>query len=297
MSPIELLSRIQHLAQPLEVRPTGVEPRLQQLDGIRAVVFDIYGTLIISGSGDVGTATASPKPAALTEAATQLGITIPGDASSWVERFHALIVEQQDELRSAGTRYPEIEIRKTWSQLIEESGAASEADWSPELTEQLAVEYEMRVNPTWPMPSASDCLSGLKEQGLVLGVVSNAQFFTPVVMHALFGASLEEMGFQNDRLVYSFAHLKAKPGEFLYQQSGDRLAEDGISSSEILYVGNDMLNDITPAHALGFRTALFAGDARSLRLREKDERVAGITPDLVLTDLAQILHCVLGRRN
>ena len=71
----------------------------------------------------------------------------------------------------------------------------------------------------------------------------------------------------------------------------------GISAAEALYVGNDMLNDITPAHALGFRTALFAGDARSLRLRENDERVAGIEPDLVLTDLAQILHCVLGRRN
>lgn len=293
MSPLKLVSRIQHLAMPLDVRPTDTAARLQPLDGIRAVVFDIYGTLIISGSGDVGTATASPKPAALTEAAAELGITIPGDASLWVERFHALILEQQNQLRAAGTQYPEIEIRKTWDQLIEE---ACGTGWPSELTEQLAVEYEMRVNPTWPMPSASDCLSGLRERELVLGIVSNAQFFTPLVMHALFGSSLEEMGFHSDRLIYSFAHLKAKPGEFLYQRIRDRLTEDGISAAQVLYVGNDMLNDITPAHALGFRTALFAGDARSLRLREKDERVVGIEPDLVLTDLAQILHCVLGRR-
>ena len=41
-----------------EMRPleTHVEPRLQQLPGMKAVVFDIYGTLVISGSGDVGSA-------------------------------------------------------------------------------------------------------------------------------------------------------------------------------------------------------------------------------------------------
>ena len=37
--------------QPVE---THVEPRLQKISGIKAVVFDIYGTLVISGSGDVG---------------------------------------------------------------------------------------------------------------------------------------------------------------------------------------------------------------------------------------------------
>ena len=35
---------------------THVESRLQRLPGIKAVLFDIYGTLVISGSGDVGSA-------------------------------------------------------------------------------------------------------------------------------------------------------------------------------------------------------------------------------------------------
>ena len=49
-----------------------------------------------------------------------------------------------------------------------------------------------------------------------------------------------------------------------------------------------MLNDILPATKCGFRTALFAGDARSLRLRDQDSRVADITPDIIATDLAQL---------
>ena len=52
-----------------------------------------------------------------------------------------------------------------------------------------------------------------------------------------------------------------------------------------------MRNDIAPAAALGFRTALFAGDRRSLRLREED--ALGVTPDAIITSLDQIAS-VLG---
>ncbi|MCL1812348.1 MAG: hypothetical protein FWG29_02365, partial [Treponema sp.] len=52
-----------------------------------------------------------------------------------------------------------------------------------------------------------------------------------------------------------------------------------------LYIGNDMKNDITGAAGEGFTTALFAGDRRSLRLREDDPACAGKRPDMVLRDL------------
>ncbi len=42
--------------QPLEPLETDVVAELQSLPAVRAVVFDIYGTLVISGSGDVGSA-------------------------------------------------------------------------------------------------------------------------------------------------------------------------------------------------------------------------------------------------
>jgi putative hydrolase of the HAD superfamily len=50
-----------------------------------------------------------------------------------------------------------------------------------------------------------------------------------------------------------------------------------------------MLNDIYPAHKLGFQTALFAGDARSLRLRADDSRCLNLSADLILTDLGQLI--------
>ena len=50
-----------------------------------------------------------------------------------------------------------------------------------------------------------------------------------------------------------------------------------------------MLNDIAAAETVGFQTALFAGDQRSLRWRRDDMRVQGITPKTVVTQLSQLI--------
>jgi putative hydrolase of the HAD superfamily len=53
-----------------------------------------------------------------------------------------------------------------------------------------------------------------------------------------------------------------------------------------------MLNDIYPAKMVGFKAGLFAGDARSLRLRENHPKCQNLFADLVITDLVQILDLV-----
>jgi len=69
----------------------------------------------------------------------------------------------------------------------------------------------------------------------------------------------------------------------------EKLEKMDISPHSVLYVGNDMLNDIYPAKTAGFKTALFAGDARSLRLRENHPQCKDLSPDIIITDLIQIL--------
>jgi len=99
------------------------------------------------------------------------------------------------------------------------------------------------------------------------------------------------LGFAPDLQVYSYQHGRAKPSRELYRLAADALQRRGIAAERAVYVGNDMRNDIAPAARLGFRTALFAGDARSLRRREGDPLCAGVVPDLVVTDLIDLLHC------
>jgi len=284
-----------NLAQPLTPIPSGETPQLQKLKAVRCVLFDLYGTLLVSGSGEVGTK-AAPSDAALAKAFRAVGLQTsvpPGEA---LRCFYQTIDSMHDELRRAGRDWPEIDVREVWSRVLSELVERGGID--PSLCEgvdvaQLAVEYEARANPVWLMPGAAECLTRLAEGGLLLGIVSNAQFYTLALLEALFGCRPESLGFDPGMQFYSYQHGWGKPSRRLFEMAASELAERSIDPSKVICVGNDMLNDVSGARDMGFRTALFAGDARSLRRRADDPQVAAVTPDLVLTELHQLVECII----
>lgn len=285
---------IRRHCQPLEPVPTGTSPVLRFLPGIRAVLFDIYGTLFISASGDVGTAIRQGQAQAFEEALRATGITAKIDGQSGANCLLDEIQAEHKRLGLQSVEFPEVEIveiwRKTLKSLCEQGRLPAEA-CSVDLR-QLAVEYEVRANPVWPTPDARECLARLRKEGVILGLVSNAQFFTIELFPALFCEPAEELGFDRQLQYFSYQYAQAKPGEFLYRRAAEELKQRGMETSEALFVGNDLLNDVLPAKRVGFRTALFAGDARSLRLRKDDPRVQDVAPDLIVTDLVSLVDCV-----
>lgn len=251
----DLVQRIRSLARPLAPVPTGVTPRLAPLPGIRAVLFDLYGTLFVSGAGEVG---------ATTEASTD-------------PRMLDAIRNRHEAARAAGVDHPEVDILEIWRERL--GGDTAEA-------EARAVDHEWRVNPVWPMPGAGEVLRALRDRGLFLGIVSNAQFFTPPLFEALLGEDTVALGFDGKACAWSYLLGRAKPSPFVFQRAVAAWTRSGIRPGEILMVGNDVRNDVLAAAACGLRTALFAGDARSLRLRGGS--TADTPPDVVLTSLEQL---------
>lgn len=288
---LEILRRESHELLPVA---TDVEPRMQRLSGIQAVLFDIYGTLFISGSGDVGSASDSTQDTAFAAAIRQAGWRLTNPIENGPQLLRETIVEQHQKLRSEGIEFPEIEIDKIWQQTIEGLQTNGQLDSGPNRPNfrRLALLYEVQTNPVWPMPGLKDCLEQLCERQLKLGIVSNAQFFTPLLFEAFLQQSREQLGFTAEFEFYSFLHSQAKPGKYLYQAARESLEQVSIAPHEVLFVGNDLLNDIATAGQVGFRTALFAGDRRSLRIRAGDPRVEGVQADLVITCLAQLAECV-----
>ena len=268
-------------------RPTGVAPRTARLDGIRAVLFDVYGTLLISASGDID-AVPESRADAFIAALGALDLASPVDGQAGADRLLGHVRAEHGRLRARGIGCPEIDIREIWRSLAGELGLGL----APEDLERLAVEFEVRVNPVWPMPGARACIDALRDRGLVLGIVSNAQFYTDDALEALLGARAAALGFEPELTLWSYRLGAAKPGPELYSAARRALERRGLEPHEALYVGNDMRNDIAPARAAGMRTALFAGDARSLRLREEDPQLAAVDPNLVLIDLPAILECL-----
>ncbi|MHC4886519.1 MAG: HAD family hydrolase [Planctomycetota bacterium] len=284
------------LSQPLEPIPTDATPDLRPLPGIRALLFDIYGTLIISGSGDVGTAKAQQNAEALVAALTAVGME--GELESAGPRGIALLMAAVEachrEKRAFGATSPEVEIRELWRLVLHALRTEELIQGNLDHTgiEQLALEYELRVNPTWPMPNAGEVIEGLKATDLILGIVSNAQFYTPILMETYLGAEPKALGFRY--CSWSWVLGESKPSEVLFTGILKELhAHHGLRPEQIAYVGNDMLNDVWTAHESGCRTILFAGDRRSLRLREDHECCQGLTPDRTLTNLNQLTSILI----
>ncbi len=285
---------IRRHSRPLSPRETGVQAVQVPLPDIKAVLFDIYGTLLISGSGDVGTSATSPRSDALIDALQALGAELPAEPEAVLQVLDDTIAADHQQSRRQGIDFPEIDIVKIWSDVILDCGRRGLLEQKDSLAPaDLAVEFEVRANPVWPMPYMEECINVLSSRRLALGLISNAQNFTLELFPALVKKTTVQLGFAEDLQFFSFQHRQSKPGEYLYRLALRSLESRSIRPSEVLYIGNDMLNDIWPAHKVGFKTALFAADARSLRNREGDDRVAGLAANLVITDLRQIPDCLI----
>lgn len=281
--------------------PIAADERVHSrpVPGIRAILFDVYGTLLISGSGDIGiTANADNAPAA--EAVfdkSGFGIKTGGLEDRVNQSLQRWIKRRHQELRMQGAQYPEVEIRDIWLSVLAEllrEGVIESGGRRPEdAVEELALRFELAVNPVWPMPGFPEIIGELSRSGCPVGIVSNAQFYTPAVIEAAAECSLESLGFSPELCAFSYRLERAKPSPVMFQGPLAALESSGIEPKEVLVVGNDMLNDIWAARNAGCRTCLFAGDKRSLRKRIGDERI-DFKPDMVITELAA-LRCFLSR--
>ncbi len=265
----------------LDPIPCAYPPGGRLRKPVHAVIFDIYGTLFISGSGDVGTAEEGLNGvSSLKDLCRSFDIdTPPGQLSKRLLDAIRRIHQQQ---RSKGIPFPEIEIDVVWQNILE---------WADmDRVREFALAYEWRVNPTYPMPGLDETLRTIQHRGLMMGIISNAQFFTPLLFRWFLGRFPNKIGFEDELTFYSYRFGEAKPSSALFKRCARNLVERGIAPESVAYIGNDMLNDMMPAKEIGWQTVLFAGDLRSLRLREDRPECQRFIPDLVVTDLRQLLE-------
>jgi putative hydrolase of the HAD superfamily len=265
--------------RPLAPVSTGLEPSKNGIDGICCILFDIYGTLFISTSGDIGI---SAKPDRnIRRLAGLLDKYDQGIAPNQLQaNLWAAVRADHIKSKKKGIDFPEVRIEEIWKQVLDINDL--------ERIKNFAIEYEWLVNPVYPMPGLLNMLGQLKRMGVHLGIISNAQFYTPLLFKWLLGSDMADLGFERDLIFFSYEHGCAKPSPALFKQAAKSLGSKKIALDATLYVGNDMLNDIHPAALSGMNTALFAGDARSLRLREDRHECKGLSADRVITDLRQI---------
>lgn len=293
-------NRFNELSQPLEPVETQTRPMLKTLTDIRVIAYDFYGTLFISEAGDIGVDEGKMDPALMRDAFDSARITtLRADAHSEAFTIYNRVVnEQVDRLKKEDNSYPEPNIQLVWQQVLlalsQRKLIKYETSRMKEIASSMAVEFEARINPVWPMPDAFETLGWFRERGFLQGMISNSQFYTPLILEALSGKTLFDLGLSSSLLHWSFEEERKKPDITFYERFLEKVrkTEPSVQPEQILYTGNDMLKDIWPAHTLGMKTALFAGDERSLKYRKEDERCKDLMPDLVITSLEQLTECV-----
>jgi putative hydrolase of the HAD superfamily len=265
--------------RPLTPIPTGLEPSKNGIDGIGCVLFDLYGTLFISASGDISL---SAKPDKNVRRLARLldKYDIRADPKQLQDNLWTAVRADHTKSKKKGVDVPEVRIEEIWMQVLNISDL--------ERIKNFATEYEWLVNPVYPMPGLLKMIVKLKQMDIHLGIISNAQFYTPLLFEWLIGSGMADLGFERDLIYFSYDHGCAKPSPTLFKRAVNSLVSKKIPPGATLYVGNDMLNDIHPAAMCGMKTALFAGDARSLRLREDHLDCQGLWADRVVTELRQI---------
>jgi putative hydrolase of the HAD superfamily len=286
--------------EPLAPIPTGMVPDLHGRHSLKAFVFDVYGTLLISDSGDIDESIISSEN--LKRAMEFSNIKVMGNTMLQEKTLNAMLDEFISEIKDFHSRhrtterpYPEIDIEHIWETIVMRNHSRG----SIQLDGNMCIKcmtfiFEILSNPLYPMPGMKEVIKELYSRKIPLGIISNAQFYTPVVLNYFLSDRLTEEDivdyFDPDLTVFSYKYKRSKPDLFLFQVLAAALEKKyGLQPGDVLLVGNDMQKDVYAGHITGFRTALFAGDRKSLRLREDINPVRNTRPDYIITDLRQLL--------
>jgi putative hydrolase of the HAD superfamily len=297
---LDFISDLLTSLKPLEPIETGVLPKFHKNGKVEAVVFDIYGTLLISASGDIDQAEMSEKN--LERALKEAGIKIIDNSGSALTEilkdFENTVSIIHDSYKKNDIPHPEIDILSVWEIVLIHAKRNKLVDYTDDADiMRMTCVFEFLSNQVYPMPNMKKVISAIKKKGIPLGIVSNAQFYTPVIMNYMLNGKFELTekikGFKKTLTVFSYKFGRAKPDAYLFAEVSNALQRKfKINPENVLFVGNDMLKDIYPSAQEGFKTVLFAGDKRSLRMRENHEKVKLVVPDYIITDLVQLLEII-----
>ncbi len=305
---MRLQEQVRSRAADLRPIATEIKSKLLPLDNVRGILFDIYGTLLISDAGEISSAPETmevlqdgrgqtsqgsaqqhrtPDFRALQSLPGLLRAALPTDFVPG-KAIQQSIREQHKRLQSAELAHPEVDIVELWHQvLLQQLDQSMHSSLSPFILARFALEYELLHNRVQLMPGALELLHWLAARNFYVGIISNAQFYTPIILSALLNIhDLSDINIQPDLCFWSYREGSAKPQAEFFDTALSALARHDLEPGELLYLGNDMRNDVWAATQAGFHSALFAGDRRSLRMRT--EMPEAIEPDIVITDLGQL---------
>ncbi len=206
-----------------KMEPEGAEKKAQlfPLKNIKAVLFDIYGTLFISEAGDISHAdSSSATNSVFIETFREAGIDTSdfnkGIIANLRDVYITEIKNEHKKLMDNGIKYPEVVITEIWRNIVKQLTDRKFSDKEIQIT---ALVYDLFQTEHIPMPGAEKTIAFLNSRQIVTGLISNAQFYTPLLFNAYFSRETDMPLFDSELSIFSYMYRRGKPDPFLFRKA------------------------------------------------------------------------------
>jgi FMN phosphatase YigB (HAD superfamily) len=214
---------------------------------IRAIIFDIYGTLLEVGpppsDADTRWQFLWRDMLHIEPRLSRLNFSVM--SSQVIARHHA-------NARAHGISWPEVHWPSVVTEVVPELAQLARHDQEEFLFRHIQVGHTTRVTA-----ETAATLPWLQGRQILFGIASNAQAYSlRELQEALAAHALGMDLFERCLCFWSFEHGFSKPDPHVFQIFAARLAALGISPGDTLMVGDCSDNDLAPAQVWGWQTWL-----------------------------------------
>ena len=291
-------------------KPVSAIPSAKLLPGIRAVLWDVYGTLLRVSEGRF---TLFPDEEARLQIALDKTIhefnmwnhmyRKPGPPWQSIIGLYKNTIERQAMQAAARGDFTEVNLVHIWGGLImklfEKEYTYDEGEYGDldEFSEKVAYFFHSCLQATEARSGAALAMSDIAASGLTQGFLSDGQSFTLVqTLRALSKQGelppLYQL-FRPQSLILSYDTGVRKPSKSLFTEAVQQLRSLGVQPQETLHISCRLSTDLVPARAAGMKTALLVAEKSGLEVSSDVLKDPATRPDRLLTELAQ-LRGVLG---
>ncbi len=286
--------------------PALYRGKSEKLRDVQVAIFDVYGTLINYWDNSFSDQETKKNELliALRKTADRFNFTPTLDKIDPSKRaedtlhdfYNGLIVMKHEQSIGEGKSFPEVKIEEIWNIILSiliRNGYDLESNTIGSRTEFsriIAYYYNFYSLKRGFFDGVVPTLKALKAQNIKLGILSNAQFYTPIDLSLFIRDQDEELVdymelFEPDLIFFSYENGVAKPNKMLYEKLFDALYEVNVLPSETVFIGNDLAADIQATQEIGMKTALFTGNRGSTFMHDLDGKVF---PDIVFTSYEEL---------
>ena len=291
---------------PPSVEPAKATAYIKPIAGIRAVTWNVYGTLLRIADGELlfQHPQAIRMEIALDKTIQEFNMwnsmtRKPGKPWEYMQQKYLNVLDEL-KMASSGRKgdITEVNSSQIWKKLLSmldkkdyeyDTGLYGDLD---ELSEKVAYFFHSSLQGVEASEGALGTLLAVQSGGLRQALLADAQPFTFV---QLFRALLAQGTIPRPDAIFSpslntlsYVEGVRKPSKTMFLRAVDRFVKIGIEPEQMLHVSSRVKDDLAVAKSLGMRTALYAGEKVGLQVTGEELKDSAMKPDRLITKLPQI---------